>query len=125
MRSAYLLLLAVVSVTTLACGGGQEGGSCDKSGFLCADKTAALECKLGKWVKLPCRGAAGCERANEIIKCDMTANLAGDLCSSTAEGKGLCTAGGNATLECREGVLVQTNTCSSCTVSGDLVTCQP
>ena len=124
MRRSHVLAVAVLALVAAACGGGKEGDSCDKSGFLCADKTAALECKVGKWVKLPCRGPSGCEVANDVVKCDMTANQAGDSCASTAEGKGLCL-GSTATLECREGTLLQTNTCKTCAVSGDQVICQP
>jgi hypothetical protein len=54
----------------------------------------------------------------------MSGDKAGDACASTAEGKGLCAAGGTATLECRGGVLVQTNTCVSCAVSNNQVVCQ-
>lgn len=84
-----------------------------------------MECKAGRWTILPCRGPNGCKREGDIIKCDMSANNAGDACASTAEGKGLCASGGTATLECRQGQLVQTNTCRSCTVSGEQVLCQP
>jgi hypothetical protein len=120
------LLLVLVALTTLAgCGGAKEGESCDRTGFLCADATAALECRAGKWLKLPCRGTGGCQRSGEVITCDMSGNSAGDACASSAEGKGLCSSTGTATLECREGALVQTNTCRTCTVSGEQVICQP
>ncbi len=124
MPRALPIFLAALALGS-ACGGAKEGDSCNQNGFLCADAANALECKAGQWVKLPCRGSAGCTRTNDVIKCDMTGDLAGDNCASTAEGKGLCTAAGTATLDCRSGVLVQTNTCSSCSVSGDQVICQP
>lgn len=114
----------VLALFAAGCGGTAAGDACNKNGFLCASASAALECKGGFWVSLPCRGPTGCTRVADTIKCDMTQNNAGDNCASTAEGKGLCNAIGTATLECRSGVLVQTNTCKTCSVSGDQVVCQ-
>ncbi|MGA9522273.1 MAG: hypothetical protein WBV82_12455, partial [Myxococcaceae bacterium] len=85
----------------------------------------------GTWTALPCRGPGGCV-ANTVVECDMSRNLEGDLCALTApsnEGKGICTADGKATLQCRQGTLVKTNDCSSCSVTGtpanQQVTCNP
>ena len=124
MRRLALFSLAA-SLCLTACGGAKEGGNCSTSGFLCADNTAALECKVGKWVKLPCKGPGGCKREGDVVKCDMSRNVEGDNCASTAQGRGLCTADGLGTLECREGTLVKTNTCRTCTVNGDQVICSP
>lgn len=120
----HFLLVATFLGCLSACGGAKEGGSCGQSGFLCADSSAALECKLERWVRLPCKGPGGCKREGDVIRCDMSANTEGDACASTAEGKGLCSFAGNATLECREGALVKTNDCTSCSVSGEQVICQ-
>jgi hypothetical protein len=120
--------LALVLVSALffaACGTATEGGQCDSNGFLCLDATAALECRLGAWKKLPCRGPNGCKREQDVIRCDMTGNQENDACASTAEGRGICTADKLGTLECRSGILVKTNTCRACDVSGDQVVCQP
>lgn len=122
MRS-LLLVTVSVALMTAACGGAKAGEDCNQTGFLCADATSALECRVGKWTTLPCRGPSGCQRTGDTIKCDMSNNNENDACASTAEGKGLCTQNGTATLECRQGVLVKTNTCTSCTVSGDQVIC--
>ena len=124
MGRHLVLSVAVLALFAAACGGAAAGDPCDKNGFLCASPNAALECKAGVWVSLPCRGPTGCARVVDTIKCDMTQNNAGDNCASTAEGKGLCNPIGTATLECRQGVLVQTNTCKTCSVSGDQVVCQ-
>lgn len=127
-RFVVLLSLSLFSV---ACGGPKAGDKCDTAGYLCADATSAMECKLGAWVALPCKGTNGCKRAGDSIKCDMSGNVAGDGCASSAVGKGLCTTDQKATLECREDpatsklTLVQTMTCRTCTVTGDQVTCQP
>ncbi len=59
------------------------------------------------------------------IRCDTSANVAGDNCALSAEGRGLCRADGLAILECRMGVLVETQSCSSCSQSGSQIVCQP
>lgn len=130
--SLHFALVAVLSLFTVGCGTPVAGESCNVTGFLCESAASALECKLGKWTSLPCKGTNGCKREGDVVKCDMTGNAEGDACASSAVGKGLCTADGLATLECRDSAtpgegskLVKTNTCRTCTVSGDLVTCQP
>ncbi len=120
-----LAALALVSLLAVACGSPKAGDKCDTTGFLCQDTTTALECKVGAWIALPCKGTSGCKREGDTVKCDMTGNDVGDACASTAEGKGLCTKDGLGTLECRDGVLVKTNTCRSCVVQDPTVICQP
>jgi hypothetical protein len=126
MRTFFRRSLIVAVLPLLAaCGGAKAGDKCDTTGFLCENATNALECKLGAWVELPCKGTTGCERSGEVVKCDMSGNVENDACASSAEGKGLCTQDGLATLECRDGKLVKTNDCRSCTVTGETVVCQP
>jgi hypothetical protein len=119
----FVIITVLSALGLIGCGGAKAGEACDQAGFLCETATAALECRVGKWTSLPCRGPGGCTRSGDTIKCDMSGNSENDPCASTAEGKGLCTANGTATLECRQGTLVKTNTCSTCTVSGDQVVC--
>lgn len=133
MRS--FLLMFVVALA--ACGSAAPGGPCDTTGFLCHDNVTALECQLGKWVSLPCRGPNGCQREGNIIKCDMSGNMEGDACATSAVGSGLCTSDMKATLECRNdptamtNTLKKTNTCRTCTVTRNMTTmkdevvCQP
>lgn len=126
MRSFLHLSFALVAVAVSSgCGQPKAGDRCDTTGFLCSSPTSALECRVGTWVTLPCRGTNGCKRQADVVSCDMTGNAEGDACASTAEAKGLCTTDGKGTLECRDGTLVKTNTCRTCTVSGDTVVCQP
>ncbi len=120
-----LSLSAAVLLLGVGCGQPKAGDKCDTTGFLCADASNALECKVGAWVSLPCKGPGGCKRESDLVKCDMTGNEVGDACASTADTKGLCSKDGKATLQCYDGTLKQTNTCRSCTVSGDTVVCQP
>jgi hypothetical protein len=126
---------------TLRCGAGTELfenqcvplGSVVKAGhvctglvaFECEEPATALECISGTWSALPCRGPGGCTNMAATVRCDISANEVGDRCASTAEGRGLCSKDGKGTLECRQGVLVKTNVCRSCTVTGDSVVCQP
>lgn len=123
MRPSILSVLA--GLLLVACGTPKVGDTCSVTGFLCESGTAALECKVGKWVQLPCRGPNGCKREGEVVRCDMSNNNEGDACASSAERKGLCTADGKATLECIDGSLRKTNTCRTCMVSGETVVCQP
>lgn len=135
MIRSLALSLAVFSLA--ACGSSAPGGSCDTTGFLCYDNVTAMECQLGKWIALPCRGPSGCQRDGAVIKCDMTLNQENDACASSAVGSGLCSSDGKATLECRNdpdthvNALKKTNSCRSCAVmknatSGkDEVVCQP
>jgi hypothetical protein len=120
-----LFVVASALFVLAACGGTRAGDKCTTTGFLCQDSATALECKVGAWVALPCKGSNGCKRTTDLITCDMSGNEAGDLCASTAEAKGICTKDGLGTLECRDGALVKTNTCRSCSISGDTVVCQP
>lgn len=125
MSRALTIVVPLFACALFACGAAKEGDSCSQSGFLCAaDNSAALECKAGKWVSLPCRGPNACVRESDVVRCDMSANQAGDACASTSENKGLCTSDGKATLECREGVLVKTYDCSTCAASGDQIICK-
>jgi len=123
MKRALALLLCA---GPFACGGPRAGASCKTNGYACQDNANALECRSGTWVVLPCYGDGGCTVAASQVSCDMSGDNAGDLCATSAEGKGMCSASGKATLECRSGVLAQTGTCSSCTVdSGGQLVCSP
>jgi hypothetical protein len=119
-----------------ACGGAPApGATCSVSGFLCQDGANAMECQLGKWAQLPCRGPQGCQSSGGTVTCDMSADLEGDGCASTAVGSGMCSTDGLSTLECRNDsttgldVLKKTHDCRSCTVQTDNgtqeVVCQP
>lgn len=124
---APLKTIALGFVLAWATGcGPAAGGSCRGDVFTCADPRSALECQGNTWVEFPCRGPAGCRDSAGTILCDLSANQAGDGCPRALEGQALCEAPGNtAVLECREGILVRTQSCSRCTVENHLVTCTP
>lgn len=124
MRASHTLAALGLSLILASCGGGSPGESCNTEGLLCNDASSALECRLGTWRALPCRGPGGCKEAGDKISCDMSANMEGDACASSTEGQGICAPGGKAALTCRSGTLVKTNDCASCTIVGDQVSCQ-
>lgn len=123
MRTLFVSFAA--GLFLVGCGTPKAGDACNVTGFLCESSTAALECKVGKWVQLPCKGANGCKREGDVVRCDMSGNVENDACASSAEKKGLCTSDGKATLECIDGTLRKTNPCRTCMVSGETVVCQP
>src|SRR5438128_62681 len=133
----FRALVICSAFVVVACGSPSAGGPCNTSGVLCAASTTALECQLGKWVALPCRGPMGCQRMSNTVLCDMSLDLEGDKCASTAVGSGLCTQDMTATLECRNdpasgtNSLVKTNTCRTCikqtnsSTGKEEIICQP
>jgi hypothetical protein len=119
-----LALLPLVGFLLLpGCSGPDAGDTCE-GGYICSSETQALECRQSRWRVLPCRGSLGCQEAGGSIRCDTTANVAGDNCALSAEGRGLCRDDGRAVLECRMGVLVETEVCTSCSQSGTQIVCQ-
>lgn len=126
MKRLPLALLALVgSFLFSSCGGPGSGDSCDGGDYVCQDDAQALECRNGTWRALACRGPLGCRELADSVRCDTSLNQEGDGCSSGAEGKGVCSPNGNALLLCRQGVLVKTSDCSSCTVQDNQAVCQP
>ncbi len=119
------LLPLVGSLLLLSGCGPSEGDECQGGGYVCDGQAMALECRQGKWRALPCKGALGCSEVGDSIRCDTSGNVAGDNCASSAEGRGLCRADGKAVLECRMGLLEETDTCSECASSGTEITCKP
>ncbi len=102
------------------------GADCQTRSFACADEASALECRDEIWTEIPCRGPGGCAVEEGRVLCDMSLNQPGDPCPLTAEGQATCkTPELNAVLECRDGALVQTRTCSNCFGANELLTCEP
>lgn len=121
----FLAILSFVGFLALSgCGGPKSGDSCNVSGYVCDSETEALECRQNTWRTLPCRGGLGCSESSGSVRCDTSTNVAGDNCALSAEGRGICRADGLAVLECRMGVLVETETCRACAASGSQIVCQ-
>lgn len=124
MKPLRLALLPLVGALLLAGCGPSAGDDC-KGGYVCDSQTQALECRGGKWRALPCKGPLGCSELESTVRCDASANVAGDACAASAEGHAQCRADGKALLECRQGLLAETLACSACATSGSEVTCTP
>jgi hypothetical protein len=124
MKRFPALLPLCVFLFISGCGGPDVGDSCESSGYVCRNEKEALECRQSQWRAIPCRGGLGCQESSGTIRCDTSENIAGDSCALSAEGRGLCRADGLAVLECRMGVLVETEACRSCAQSGSQIVCQ-
>jgi len=122
--SIQFATLALCSFFSFSCGSPSAGTSCNVSGFVCESSASVLECQAGTWVSLPCKGPNGCSREGDMVKCDMTGNVANDACPAVAETKGFCTADNQGALQCLAGKLVL-RSCRTCSVSNEQVTCTP
>lgn len=100
------------------------GSSCEKGEARCQDKSTQLICQAGEMIASPCRGPKGCQVQPTGVACDISANQAGDPCSTDEEGAGLCsdpkhimtcTGGKYQVAECRGP--------TGCTTSGGRPTC--
>jgi hypothetical protein len=116
MRLRHGVVGFVGAVLLSACGGAAPGGSCTGTGFLCDNKSTALECRDGKWNALPCRGPGGCSVSSDKVTCDQSLDQEGDACAAKDEEAGICASTGNALLVCRQGKFVKTQDCAACTV---------
>lgn len=122
---AKSIALGFVLAWMAACGP-TAGDPCRGDVFTCADPRTALECQANTWAEIPCRGPGGCRSSAGTILCDLSLNQAGDGCPWALEGQALCEAPGNtAVLECHDGVLSRTRSCSTCRVEDSLVSCTP
>ena len=92
---------AAVLVLAAACKPG-PGSSCEKGEARCLDKQRELICQDGKFVETPCRGPGGCSVAPEGVRCDISGNSAGDVCSTDEQGASACK-DGQTMLSCRGG----------------------
>ena len=123
MSSLRAALLGAILAVLAACGP-EDGASCTGSFHACDGGWQALECREGHWRALPCWGPSGCTEEGGRVSCDMSGNLPGHACATSVEGRSVCTLDGDAVLECRTGALVQTRSCVTCGVEGDLVVCE-
>jgi len=107
-------LLSVVSCLALAaCGPPSPGDSCKNDLELtCFSSFSALECRAGKWTKIPCLGQGGCFRTSGSALCDISFNHVGDLCPRILTGYGYCSAF-DKVVACTDGVL-QELSCPNC-----------
>lgn len=76
------------------------GDPCTKGTGACLDAKNQLACQAGKFVSIPCKGAAGCVESGTSLRCDVSGNETGDLCSAEDEGTGVCTPDGKEMVKC-------------------------
>jgi len=95
-------LAAVVLVALAGCKT-KPGDSCRPGTAECLDRATELACQTGKYIAAPCKGPDGCTQKASVITCDVSANAAGDVCSTDDEGKGACGADLKTQVICRAG----------------------
>ncbi len=105
-----LALIAVVFGAALVVAGCKPnvGDTCEKGKAACIDGKSMLSCQEGKFISVPCKGAKGCGVEGDSVKCDVSGNAAGDLCSKDDEGTGACSADGKAQVVCKGGKFAST-----------------
>jgi hypothetical protein len=105
-RVSVLVLVAfsvAVAIAVAGCKKGKVGDACKPGTALCLDDKTQLTCQGGKFISSPCRGAEGCRREGTAIRCDVSGNSDGDVCSTETEGTGGCTADNKALMACEKG----------------------
>ncbi len=120
--------IAVVFGTVVSCASSDSapkaGDSCTGGGT-CQDAKVQLLCIGGKLVAGACKGPKGCTTAGDTSTCDLTIADAGDVCTSSGEGKGGCSTDKKSLLLCKAGKMVVERGCSGtpCDSSGTEIAC--
>jgi hypothetical protein len=97
-----LSVASLLAVLALAQCRPSAGSSCDKGESRCLNPNRALVCQKGVFIETPCLGKKGCLTEPAGVSCDVSANRAGDPCSTDEEGAAVC--GDDRTLvACRKG----------------------
>jgi hypothetical protein len=95
--------LAVLCLAALGCGKPKAGDTCTKGKAACQDDKTELICQGGKFIVAPCKGPKGCAVTGDTLHCDISGNVAGDLCSTDDEGNSACTSDGKQMVSCEKG----------------------
>jgi hypothetical protein len=104
MRRFVLVVLSVLGLVLVAgCTKAKPGDPCKKGTALCVDARTQVTCQDGRFISSPCRGADGCRREGQSIRCDVSANNDGDVCSTDNDGSGGCAVDGKAIIGCEHG----------------------
>jgi hypothetical protein len=95
--------------------------------FQCTDPSAALLCRNGKWVNMPCRGPKGCTGSGSFQQCDDDLATAGEACMMAISGDNLaCGIDKLSELTCVTGTWKLTRTCKGpkhCSITGTIINC--
>jgi hypothetical protein len=100
------LLLVGFSVSTGCEHEATPGEPCKPDGVRCQDPRTELACQNGFYIAAPCKGPKGCRETDKKLLCDITGNVAGDVCATTDEGNSRCKSGGRERIVCRGGKYV-------------------
>ena len=101
----------------------RRGPCTNADSYSCAvDKKSLLQCKSGKVVlDSQCRGAEGCRKVGDKMRCDTTLASIGDVCEVDDEA---CSVDGKQLLKCKGLKMALGETCKKgCTVSGQDLHC--
>jgi len=93
---ALVVLFALVGCKPSA------GSSCEKGESRCLEPNRALVCQKNVFIETPCLGKNGCRKEPAGVSCDVSANRAGDPCSTDEEGAAVC-ADEKTLVACRRG----------------------
>jgi hypothetical protein len=124
MRTFAIALLALLSLSAVACKK-KVGDACTKGQAACLDDKTELACQDGKLVSAPCKGPNGCKIAEGKLTCDISANVAGDACSTDYEGHAQCGSDNKSKVTCAKGKYVS-SPCrgpDGCKQQGDTAMC--
>lgn len=119
-RLVWILGLSCLSVACKP----EVGSSCDKGESRCLDPSTQLICSEGKMIAAPCRGQKGCW-VEGGVRCDISGNQPGDVCSKDDEGAATCAGDQRGQLVCLNGayVLEPCRGPAGCKLSGERAQC--
>lgn len=118
--------LTLQETTTCDISGNQPGDVCvssDEGVAVCASDDAMLSCRAGTLVRVPCRGAKGCETLGGRTSCDQSVAKPRDACSG---GDKACSADGHSVLGCAAGAMSELYRCrgqQGCAAAGGKLSC--
>lgn len=124
-RRVALLLMGLAALVTAACGK-SEGGKCRGTESTCIDKSAALACHGGRYVRVACQGPLGCAKFQEHANCDDSVAEAGDACMGTGEDEYACSHDKKRALLCKNGRFERYLECrgkAGCALLGQQISC--
>jgi hypothetical protein len=103
----------------------KEGGSCKDNEGTCIDRTTALACHNGKFVKVACAGPQGCAKYRDRASCDTSVASLGDPCMGEDD-EYACSPDKKRAFVCKDGRFALHLECrgnAGCSVSGHAVSC--
>jgi hypothetical protein len=127
LRARTVVVAAVGIAWTLAAGCKKgEGSSCKGDESTCLDKTTALACRDGKFVKVACRGPLACAKFRDRANCDDSVANDGDSCMGDGDEEYACTPDKKRALLCNRGRFERHLECrgkNGCGLLGRTVSC--